>query len=217
MRHPQGSPAVRCRRSRWKGGLKGWLCVIILPLVGCSHSSPAVDKSVGGPAARAVPSNPGGGLEVGAGGLGAALQQLAGELIGERSESSVNNTDKRPALQIKPGDGAASDGEARRAKATATPETARGDQYGAHTAECQRAGDDFRLARDAKDTEDSIFYYRRGLRLCPNEETARNELGELYLKIRQYDDAAQEFRRVLEINPESARGRSNLEAARSPK
>jgi hypothetical protein len=214
----QGFWALERRHSPWKGGIGGGLCLLTLLLAGCSRSTPSVNRSVPDPATRVLSSNPGGTPDPGAG-LGTVLQQLAGELIGESAESPANSAERRPALRIKPRDGAAVDGDARQTKAISPSESAREsrDAYSGQTTECQRAFEDFRLAKDAKDTEDSIFYYRRGLRLCPNDEAARNELGELYLKVRQYDEAAQEFKRVLEINPESVRGRTNLETARSRK
>jgi tetratricopeptide (TPR) repeat protein len=162
------------------------------------------------------------------GNLGTTLQRLAGGLIGDETETQRQNRgDKGVLIRKQQAELAPQRSIGRQAiqaenvRESGPPHdetkerVARATASRAATAECDRAYEDFELARKAKNFEDSIFYYRRGLRLCPNDEIAHNELGEVYLGIRQYEDATNEFRRALEINPESSQARRNLESAKN--
>ena len=78
---------------------------------------------------------------------------------------------------------------------------------------CNRAFYAFDAARKATDTEEAVAQYREGLRLCPGDDVAHNELGELYLRLGHKTEAAAEFTEALRLNPNFSRAQKNLEAA----
>ena len=78
---------------------------------------------------------------------------------------------------------------------------------------CNRAFYAFDAARKAKGTEEAVSQYREGLRLCPGDDVAHNELGELYLRLGHKTEAAAEFTEALRLNPNFSRAQKNLEAA----
>ena len=78
---------------------------------------------------------------------------------------------------------------------------------------CNRAFYEYQGARSAARTDEAIAHYEKGLSLCPDDDVAHNELGELYLGQGRIDAARAEFEEALRINPEFSRARQNLEAA----
>jgi len=78
---------------------------------------------------------------------------------------------------------------------------------------CNRAFYTFDAARKATDSEEAVSRYREGLRLCPGDDVAHNELGELYLRLGRKAEAAAEFAEALRLNPNFSRAQKNLEAA----
>ncbi len=79
---------------------------------------------------------------------------------------------------------------------------------------CNRAFYAFEAGKKAGDTEAAVAHYKEGLTLCPNDDVAHNELGELYLRIGRRAEAATEFQAALDINANFSRARKNLEATR---
>ncbi len=79
---------------------------------------------------------------------------------------------------------------------------------------CNQAFSSFDAARKATNDEDAISRYREGLGLCPSDEVAHNELGEIYTRVRRPVDARTEFEAALKINPNFARAQKNLDALR---
>lgn len=79
---------------------------------------------------------------------------------------------------------------------------------------CNKAFSAFDAARKAANDDDAIARYREGLGLCPSDEVAHNELGEIYARARRPTDARTEFEAALKINPNFARAQKNLDALR---
>lgn len=80
---------------------------------------------------------------------------------------------------------------------------------------CNRAFFLFDAARKAATPEEAIERYREGLALCPKDDVAHNELGELYLQLGRTDEAVAEFHEALRLNPNFSRAQKNLDAART--
>jgi len=79
---------------------------------------------------------------------------------------------------------------------------------------CNRAYPAFSAARKAPKIEEAVDLYREGLTLCPSDDVAHNELGELYLRLGRKPEAAAEFEEALRINPNFPRAQKNLDSTR---
>jgi tetratricopeptide (TPR) repeat protein len=79
---------------------------------------------------------------------------------------------------------------------------------------CNRAFRSFSAARKATKNEEAIDLYREGLTLCPSDDVAHNELGELYMRLRRKADARAEFEAALRLNPNFSRAQKNLDAVK---
>jgi tetratricopeptide (TPR) repeat protein len=80
---------------------------------------------------------------------------------------------------------------------------------------CNRAFSAFEAARKAQSDEEAVTRYREGLDLCPSDDVAHNELGELYLRLDRKAEAAAEFEAALRLNPNFMRAQRNLQAAQT--
>lgn len=89
-----------------------------------------------------------------------------------------------------------------------------GQQRDSEREACNRAFYAFEAGKKAGDTEAAVAQYKEGLTLCPNDDVAHNELGELYLRMGRRDQAAAAFQAALKINPNFSRARKNLDATR---
>ena len=79
---------------------------------------------------------------------------------------------------------------------------------------CNRAFRSFSAARKATRNEEAVDLYREGITLCPSDDVAHNELGELYMRMGRKADAAAEFDAALRLNPNFSRAQKNLKAVR---
>jgi len=79
---------------------------------------------------------------------------------------------------------------------------------------CNQSFSSFDAARKARSDEDAISRYREGLGLCPSDEVAHNELGEIYARAGRTADACAEFEAALKLNPNFARAQKNLDTLR---
>ncbi|MGE0684121.1 MAG: tetratricopeptide repeat protein [Candidatus Binatia bacterium] len=77
---------------------------------------------------------------------------------------------------------------------------------------CNQAFYAFDTGRKAGDTDEAIAKYREGLELCPNDDVAHNELGEIYMRMGRRAEAAAEFQAALRINPNFSRAQRNFDA-----
>jgi tetratricopeptide (TPR) repeat protein len=77
---------------------------------------------------------------------------------------------------------------------------------------CNRAFREFEQGRIASDDEAAINFYREGLKLCPDDDVARYELGRILQKRGRLAEAEAEFRGALKINPGFHEARRQLEA-----
>ncbi len=66
---------------------------------------------------------------------------------------------------------------------------------------CNRAFNDFDSARKATDDTAAVAYYKAGLAICPSDDVAHYELGEIYVRLGQTEAARAEFTEALRINP----------------
>ncbi len=79
---------------------------------------------------------------------------------------------------------------------------------------CNTAFYAFEAARKADNEDEAVAKYKEGLDVCPNDDVAHNELGELYLQMGQKDKATAEFEEALRLNSNFVRAQKNLEAAK---
>ncbi len=79
------------------------------------------------------------------------------------------------------------------------------------TEACNRAFSDFDAARKATDDATAIAYYQAGLAICPSDDVAHYELGEVYLRLGQTDAAQAAFEQAVGINPNFSRAQRRLE------
>lgn len=79
---------------------------------------------------------------------------------------------------------------------------------------CNQAFASFDAGRKAGDSDNAITQYREGLALCPNDDVAHNELGEIYMRLSRKAEAAMEFEAALRINPNFSRAQKNLDSVR---
>jgi len=80
--------------------------------------------------------------------------------------------------------------------------------------ECNRALGDFEKAQTLKDGQEAVALYRRGLRLCPDDDVARYELGKILRGLGRMEEARAEFEGALKINPNFLDARRQLETLR---
>jgi tetratricopeptide (TPR) repeat protein len=79
-----------------------------------------------------------------------------------------------------------------------------------NTPECQKAENEAKSALTARDAADKLFHYRRALRLCPDNASYHNGLGEVYITLNRNEDARYEFQEALRLSPGHAGAQANL-------
>jgi tetratricopeptide (TPR) repeat protein len=81
--------------------------------------------------------------------------------------------------------------------------------------DCNRAFREyFEKAQISSDREQIITLYREGLAICPDDDVAHYELGKAFAEQGSYAEAAREFEAALEINPNFADAKKQLDAVR---
>ncbi len=63
----------------------------------------------------------------------------------------------------------------------------------------------------AANRDHAIALYRKGLRLCPDDDVARYELGKILIAVGLRAEAQEEFEAALRINPDFKTVRRELE------
>ncbi len=76
---------------------------------------------------------------------------------------------------------------------------------------CNRAFNDFDAARKATDDATAIASYQAGLAICPSDDVAYYELGEVHMRLGQTDAARTAFEQAVRINPNFSRAHRRLE------
>lgn len=79
---------------------------------------------------------------------------------------------------------------------------------------CNRAFNSYEKAQSAKDPQEAASLYRQGLKLCPDDDVARYELGKILQSSGQIEEAEREFEAALRINPNFTDAKRQLEAIR---
>ena len=81
--------------------------------------------------------------------------------------------------------------------------------------DCTRAFRDyFEPAQSSADRERAVALYREGIALCPDDDVAHYELGNLLAAQGHNREAEMEFERAVEINPAFSEAKARLEALR---
>ena len=80
--------------------------------------------------------------------------------------------------------------------------------------DCNRAFSDFEKAQAAKEPGQAVTLYRRGLKLCPDDDVAHYELGKILQVMGQNQDAQQELEAAIKINPNFRDAKRQLETIR---
>ncbi len=78
--------------------------------------------------------------------------------------------------------------------------------------DCNLAFRDFEKALEAANRDQAITLYRKGLRLCPDDDVARYELGKILIAVGRRAEAQEEFEAALRINPDFKSARRELKA-----
>ncbi len=78
---------------------------------------------------------------------------------------------------------------------------------------CNTAFYTFEEARKAPEGETAIAKYQAGLALCPTDDVAHNELGELYLRLGRKAEARAAFEEAVRLNANFVRAQRNLQDA----
>ncbi len=79
-----------------------------------------------------------------------------------------------------------------------------------HRSRCPGGDRFFRMARREHNMHEKIELMQQGLRYCPNNPAAHNDLGLAYMRIGNRTAAIQHFRRALQIDPSYEPARRNL-------
>jgi len=81
--------------------------------------------------------------------------------------------------------------------------------------DCNRAFREyFEKAQGTKEGERAIALYRQGLGLCPDDDVAHYELGQVLVRQGQSAEAEKEFEAALKINPDFLDAQRELDALR---
>jgi tetratricopeptide (TPR) repeat protein len=79
---------------------------------------------------------------------------------------------------------------------------------------CNRAFSYYEKAQTAKERGEAASLYRQGLKLCPDDDVARYELGKILQSSGQVKEAEEEFEAALKINPNFMDAKRQLDAIR---
>jgi tetratricopeptide (TPR) repeat protein len=129
--------------------------------------------------------------------IGGALGAASGALVGDKMQAQDQEIQE-----------AKTEAQRAREEAAEAKREARKKKIAKPRRNCE---DYFEKARIAANPEDKVYFYKKGLRLCPNNASAHNRLGEIYLKMKKKKDAEYQFRRALEINPDYYPAQRNLD------
>jgi tetratricopeptide (TPR) repeat protein len=83
------------------------------------------------------------------------------------------------------------------------------------TQACNAAFRSFEKAQAGGDSREAVALYREGLKLCPDDDVAYDELGKILAGMGRSDEARAEFAAALKINPNFQGARQELEKIQS--
>ncbi len=78
--------------------------------------------------------------------------------------------------------------------------------------DCNLAFRNFEKAQETPNRDQSIALYRKGLKLCPDDDVARYELGKILMAAGRRAEAQEEFEAALRINPDFKSARRELKS-----
>ena len=81
-------------------------------------------------------------------------------------------------------------------------------------AACNQAFRHFEKAQAVKSPRDAVALYREGLKLCPDDDVARYELGKVLAGMGRKEEAQAEFEAALRINPKFQGAKQEMEKLR---
>ncbi len=79
-----------------------------------------------------------------------------------------------------------------------------------HRRNCPDGESFFRRAQHERNLHEKIELMQQGIRYCPNNPAAHNDLGVAYMRIGNRQQAARHFKRALQIDPYYQPARANL-------
>ncbi len=82
--------------------------------------------------------------------------------------------------------------------------------FNSDSSDCQSAEKEIANANASSDVADKLYHQRRALRLCPENPSYHNGLGEIYLSLNRDEDAMFEFEEALKIDPNYSSASRNL-------
>lgn len=147
--------------------------------------------------------------------------ELAGEGMDvSDSDNQEGGSDRLPPSQVAPAIGAVANAESNNGFPPAVQAVDGANAGSVNTAtanvdaggntNCELAGKEVDRARRATSDGDKLFYFRRAMRLCPNNATYHLEVAHVYSELGRKNDAKIEFKRVVELDPNNAEAKEQL-------
>lgn len=132
---------------------------------------------------------------------GAVIGATAGAVIGAQSDNAAQGAVIGGALGALAG-AVLAEGQGNRVYTSAP-------RYHRHA--CHEGAEYFERANHARDIDRKIYLLRKGLRYCPNNPAAHNDLGVAFVLSGERASAIEHFRHALRIDPDYYPAQRNLD------